>query len=91
VGNTGLMNKHGLSESGEHTKRIAANDPPNKIAHLRIYMGVHGESQKRKKTLLTRPTSLEMTHYRRVLGIAAVRRLVIDLLVIDWLWLRFGF
>ncbi len=64
VGNTGLMNKHGLSESGEHTKRIAANHPPNKIAHLRIYMGVHGESQKRKKTLLTRPTSLEMTHYQ---------------------------
>ncbi len=35
----------------------------NKSAHLRRRTGVHRESKNQNKTLLTRPASLEMTHY----------------------------
>jgi hypothetical protein len=44
-------------------KESAANNSSNKIAHLRPCMGVLGESKKEKKKLLTRPSSLEMTHH----------------------------
>jgi hypothetical protein len=39
-------------------KGPAANQSPNKTAHLRIYTGVRDGREKQKKTLLTPPTSL---------------------------------
>src|ERR1017187_9223109 len=46
-------------------KGPAANQSPNKTAHLRIYTGVRDGREKQKKTLLTPATSLVMTHYRK--------------------------
>jgi hypothetical protein len=73
VGNTELMNGHRLSELGEHESR--ADDGKLSVqqnsAPARGRTGVLNEekpkipSGKNKiKTPLTRPASLEMTHYR---------------------------
>jgi hypothetical protein len=74
VGNTGLMNGHGLSELGEHESRVDDGElsVQQSSAPARGRTGVLKEekpktpSDKNKiKTSLTWPASLEMTHYRK--------------------------
>jgi hypothetical protein len=83
VGNTELMNGHRLSELGEHESR--ADDGKLSVqqnsAPARGRTGVLNEekpkipSGKNKiKTPLTRPASLEMTHYPELC------------LILGWLW-----
>jgi hypothetical protein len=72
VGNTGLMNGHGLSESGEHESETD-EDGKLPVQQNSASTPSHGCAQKGKpktrtgknkiKTPLTRPASLEMTHY----------------------------
>jgi hypothetical protein len=51
VGNTGLMNEHGLSESGEHESETDdGNYPPGKTAHPRHRSGVLNEEKPKTQT-----------------------------------------
>ncbi len=49
------MNTHGRSSTANHS--------PDKAAHLRLLMGVRNETKEHLRPLLTRPPSLEMSHY----------------------------
>jgi hypothetical protein len=77
VGNTGLMNGHGLSESDEHESET--EDGKLTVQHNSASAQSHGCAQRGKpktqtgknkiKTRLTRPASLEMAHYWRRTGL----------------------
>jgi hypothetical protein len=72
VGNTELMNEHGLSESGEHESETG--DGEFSVQQNSASAQSHGCAQRGKpktqigknkvKTRLTGPASLEMTHYQ---------------------------
>ncbi len=61
--------QHRIDEltQAEQTVRVNTDETTgtvsNKYAHLRECMGVQKERKNQKKRLLTRPASLEMTHY----------------------------
>jgi hypothetical protein len=72
VGNTVLMNEHRLSEPGEHEAQIADDGklPVRQNHATRNRTGVPNRKNQRLKTdknkiktPLTRPASLERTHY----------------------------